>query len=72
MFKQLKLRVNYHPSGSWTLTEAEGDAFPKDANSQDLRVCHDQAKFYRAVAKRIAEHNLNGIIVTEYIDITHS
>jgi hypothetical protein len=53
----VELKVSYHPSGRYTLTEKSGtrtvagDPAPNSA----LFANTDKAEFYREVAKRIAE-----------------
>ena len=60
------LKVETHPSGDYTLTEAIGDGIKKDCDG-DLFINKDQAGFYRAVALKIYEHHKKSNEV-EYID----
>jgi hypothetical protein len=59
------LKVVYHPSGRYTLTERyEGQTVPRDT---DIFGIEDAAEFYRAVARHIADRAARGEKIT-YID----
>lgn len=64
----IELRVSFHPSGNYTLTEKSptGGA-PKDCTG-DLFVNSDAGSFYKAVAQKIADFHRNGIPFV-YVDM---
>jgi hypothetical protein len=64
----VKLQVQHHPSGNYTLTEHQpGKGLPCDLPG-DLRHNGDGASFYKAVAKKLAEYSVAGIAFT-YHDV---
>lgn len=59
----IELRVRYHQSGRYTLTEKRGSEMPTDLTGP-LFGNTDKAEFYRAVARKIAEIATTGARVT--------
>jgi len=66
---QIEMQVDHHTSGRFTLKERTlGTTMWTDVNETDLFGNMDTASFYRAVAKRMAQHSAGGIVVVEYVD----
>ena len=56
----MKLKVDYHQSGIYTLTEKSvGDSMYRDC-AGDLFMNNDKGRFYRAVAQKIADLQVSG------------
>jgi hypothetical protein len=52
--KTVELRVDFHPSGSYTLKAREGAQSAFTDLKGPLSCNHDKGEFYRAVAREIA------------------
>lgn len=67
--KQIEMQVDYHPSGRYTLKErSPGTVMWIDVNELGLYGNTDQVSFYREVAKRMASHSGQGVVVVSYVD----
>ncbi len=66
--QQVEVKIRRHPSGNLTLMERHVDAsLWTDVTFPDL-LHSDPASFYRHVARRLADHAMNGITVVSYMD----
>jgi len=67
--RQIDVQVDHHPSGNLTLKERNvGQATWSDVKGEHLVANSDAAQFYQQVAKRLASHAKNGVIVASYKD----
>jgi len=67
--RQIDVQVDHHPSGNLTLKERDvGQAMWSDVKGEHLGANPNVAQFYQQVAKRLARHAKNGVIVVSYKD----
>ncbi len=63
--KKVELRVSYHTSGNFTLTEKIDDEIKRDCEG-DLFTNSDKGSFYKAVAKKMADLQSQGFNVSYF------
>lgn len=67
MANEIEVQVDYHASGRFTLKEKPvGTAMWSDVKTDGLLGNTVPVAFYRVVAKRLAAHATNGVVVVTY------
>jgi hypothetical protein len=67
----IRLHVNHHPSGNWTLVEhTPENQMGKDVGDDARLWCNrDGIEFYRTLAHRLVKYANDGIFVDDLMDL---